>query len=148
MTRARRHGHRDGAESDGDSAVGPVVRCSGGAHRVQPAASVRKPRYERRREPHIFLPAEVEQIRAKLDKLRDRTLVSVLAYSGPRPEEVVFRLAWEDIGERAIRYRDEKRHRPDIVREAFRIGASSYVLKDAMGEELLPAIQEAMRQPV
>ena len=37
---------------------------------------------------------------------------------------------------------------PDIVREAFRIGASSYVLKDAMGEELLPAIQEAMRQPV
>ena len=48
---------------------------------------------------------------AKLDKLRDRTLVSVLAYSGPRPEEVVFRLAWEDIGERAVRYRDQKRHR-------------------------------------
>lgn len=76
-----------------------------------PAASVRKPRYERRREPRIFLPAEVEQIRAKLDKLRDRTLVSVLAYSGPRPEEVVSRLAWEDIGERAIRYRDQKRQR-------------------------------------
>ncbi len=76
-----------------------------------PAASVRKPRYQRRREPRIFLPAEVEQIRAKIDKLRDRTLVSVLAYSGPRPEEVVFRLAWEDIGERAIRYRDQKRHR-------------------------------------
>lgn len=72
---------------------------------------MRKPRYERSREPRIFLPAEVEQIRAKLDKPRDRTLVSVLAYSGPRPEEVVFRLAWEDIGERAIRYRDQKRHR-------------------------------------
>ncbi len=41
----------------------------------------------------------------------DRTLVAVLAYSGPRPQEVVFRLAWEDIGERAIRYRDTKRHR-------------------------------------
>ena len=40
-----------------------------------PARSVRKPRYERSREPRIFLPAEVEQIRAKLDKLRDRTLV-------------------------------------------------------------------------
>jgi integrase len=75
------------------------------------AAAVRKPRYERKREPRILLPAEVEQIRTNLEKLRDRTLVSVLAYSGPRPEEVVFRLAWEDIGERAIRYRDQKRHR-------------------------------------
>ncbi|MGA2929946.1 MAG: hypothetical protein ABSG43_28955 [Solirubrobacteraceae bacterium] len=71
-----------------------------------PAASVRKPRYQRAREPHIFLPAEVEEIRDKLTSPRDRTLVSLLAYSGPRPEEVVCRLAWEDIGERAIRYRD------------------------------------------
>jgi DNA-binding NarL/FixJ family response regulator len=37
---------------------------------------------------------------------------------------------------------------PDIVQEAFRIGASGYVLKDAMGEELVPAILDAMRQPV
>ncbi|HET6205283.1 MAG TPA: response regulator transcription factor [Terracidiphilus sp.] len=36
---------------------------------------------------------------------------------------------------------------PDIVQEAFRIGASGYVLKDAMGEELVPAIHDAMRQP-
>lgn len=61
-------------------------------------------------EPHIFLPTEVEAIRAQLE-LRDRTLVSVLAYSGPRPEEVVCRLAWSDIGEHAIRYVDTKRHR-------------------------------------
>ena len=72
------------------------------------AASVRTPRYERAHEPHIFLPAEVEEIRHKLD-LRDRTLVSVLAYSGPRPEEVVCRLRWDDIGERAIRYRGTKK---------------------------------------
>jgi len=52
-----------------------------------------------------------EEIRDKLTSPRDRTLVSLLAYSGPRPEEVVCRLAWEDIGERAIRYRDTKRHR-------------------------------------
>ena len=77
---------------------------------INPAASVRKPRYQRAREPHIFLPAEVEEIRDKLTSPRDRTLVSLLAYSGPRPEEVVCRLAWEDIGERAIRYRDTKRH--------------------------------------
>ena len=74
------------------------------------AAGVTKPRYERAREPHIFLPREVEQIRAKLD-LRDRTLVSVLAYSGPRPEEVICRLAWDDVGDQAIRYVDTKRHR-------------------------------------
>lgn len=74
------------------------------------AATVRKPRYERAREPHIFLPVQVELIRSKLD-IRNRTLVSVLAYSGPRPEEVVCRLAWRDIGERTIRYRDTKRHR-------------------------------------
>jgi integrase len=72
------------------------------------AASVRKPRYERAREPQIFLPPDVEKIRAKLG-LRDRTLVSMLAYSGPRPEEVVCRLAWDDVGERTIRYRDQKR---------------------------------------
>jgi integrase len=75
------------------------------------AASVRKPRYQREREPRIFRPTDVEQIRGKLSKLRDRTLVSVLAYSGPRPEEVVFRLEWGDIEARAIRYRDQKRHR-------------------------------------
>lgn len=72
------------------------------------AAGVTKLRYER--EPHVFPPPEVEQISAKLS-LRDRTLVSVLAYSGPRPEEVVCRLAWDDIGEQAIRYVDAKRHR-------------------------------------
>jgi integrase len=74
------------------------------------AAAVRKPRYERAREPQIFTPRDVEEIRTKLGQ-RDATLVSVLAYSGPRPEEVVCRLTWEDIGERAIRYRDTKRHR-------------------------------------
>ncbi len=74
------------------------------------AAAVSKPRYEREREPHIFLPHEVEAIRAKLG-LRDRTLVSVLAYSGPRPEEVVRRMQWGDIGELAIHYRDTKRRR-------------------------------------
>jgi hypothetical protein len=49
---------------------------------------VRKPRYTQAREPHIFLPDAVERIRAQLPA-RDRRLVSVLAYSGPRPEEVV-----------------------------------------------------------
>ncbi|HET6867298.1 MAG TPA: site-specific integrase, partial [Solirubrobacteraceae bacterium] len=74
------------------------------------AAAVKKPRYTRAREPHIFLPKDVESIRAKLN-LRDATLVSVLGYSGPRPEEVVCRLTWNDVGEKAIRYVDTKRNR-------------------------------------
>jgi len=74
------------------------------------AAGVPKPRYTRAREPHIFMPPSVEQIRANLN-LKDATLVSVLAYSGPRPEEVVCRLAWDDIGEQAIRYVDTKRRK-------------------------------------
>ena len=74
------------------------------------ASGVRKPQYEREREPHIIVPPEVERVRARLG-MRDATLVSVFAYSGPRPEEVVCRLVWDDIGERTIRYRDTKRRR-------------------------------------
>jgi integrase len=73
-------------------------------------AAVPKPRYVRAREPHIFLPVDIERLRAQL-AARDATLVSVLAYSGARPEEVVRRLRWQDVGERAIRYDDTKRHR-------------------------------------
>jgi integrase len=105
------------------------------------AASVRKPRYEREREPHIFLPAEVEEIRGKLTSLRDRTLVSLLAYSGPRPEEVVCRLAWEDIGERAIRYRDTKRHR-------IRFTPLLAPLAEDLREWFLASGRPAGRQPV
>lgn len=71
---------------------------------------VAKPAYERERTPHIFLPADVEEIRGKLDSLRDRTLVSILGYSGPRVEEAL-RLEWPDIGAKAIRYTDTKRKR-------------------------------------
>jgi integrase len=70
--------------------------------------AVPKPTYERERQPHIFLPPDVEEIRSKLDDLRDRTLVSVLAYAGPRPEEAL-RLSWEDVGHEAIKFMDTKR---------------------------------------
>lgn len=74
------------------------------------AAAVRKPRYERAREPHIFLPADVERIRARLDP-RGAALVSVLAYAGPRPEEVL-RLRWRGVGAEAIHFDGSKTHRP------------------------------------
>jgi len=73
------------------------------------AAAVRKPRYERAREPHIFLPLEVEELRARLNPL-GAMLVSLLAYSGPRPEEAL-RLVWRDVGAEALHFRDTKRHR-------------------------------------
>lgn len=76
---------------------------------LNPASAVRKPRYVRAREPHIFLPADVERIRAQLDP-RGAALVSVLAYAGPRPEESL-RLLWRDVGAEALHFIDTKRHR-------------------------------------
>jgi DNA-binding NarL/FixJ family response regulator len=35
---------------------------------------------------------------------------------------------------------------PDIANEAFRIGASGYLLKSSMGEELLQAIRKAVNE--
>jgi DNA-binding NarL/FixJ family response regulator len=35
---------------------------------------------------------------------------------------------------------------PDIANEAFRIGASGYLLKSSMGEELLQAIRKAVSE--
>jgi hypothetical protein len=49
-------------------------------------------------------------------ELRDRMLVSVVAYSGPRSEEVVCRLAWRDIGDQAVRSVDTKRHKSACFR--------------------------------
>ena len=105
------------------------------------AASVTKPRYERAREPHIFLPADVEAVRVKLGGLRDRTLVSTLAYSGPRPEEVVYRLTWNDVGEQAIRYVDTKRHRT-------RHTPLLKPLKDDLNEWFLASGRPTGNQPV
>ena len=102
---------------------------------------MRKPRYERAREPHIFLPAEVERIRRDLASHRDRTLVAVLAYSGARPKEVVFRLTWEDVGERAIRYRDTKRHR-------IRFTPLLTPLADDLREWFLASGRPSAKQPV
>jgi integrase len=74
------------------------------------AAAVRKPHAERAREPELFLPADVERLRAMLNPL-GAILVSVLGYSGPRPEEAL-RLDWRDVGSEAIHYDGRKTRRP------------------------------------
>ena len=93
-----------------------------------PIPLVAKPKQERVREPRPVAPYYVELIRrhmldptprrdkrgrrharrAELDRHRDATLVSVLAYSGPRPESEALPLHWWQVGERAITYRATK----------------------------------------
>jgi integrase len=87
---------------------------------------------------HMFASEgeETEQL-----NLRDRTLVSVLAYSGPRPEEVVCRLARSDVGEQAIRYVDTKRHRT-------RFNPLLPPLAEDLGEWFAASGRPAPRQPV
>jgi integrase len=72
------------------------------------AASVKKPRYVRARQPRVFSPVDVEHLRCLVATPLDRTLISVLAYSGARPEEAL-RLTWPDIGPEALHYHDSKR---------------------------------------
>lgn len=69
-----------------------------------PVAPIRKPAQRRARAVKPIAPAKVEEIRRALlarGRLRDATLVSVLAYSGLRPGEALA-LRWSDIGERTI----------------------------------------------
>src|SRR3954470_943729 len=71
---------------------------------MNPVTAIKKPTQRRRHVVHPAAPATVEAIRASLlreDRLRDATLVSVLAYSGLRPGEALA-LRWGDIRERTI----------------------------------------------
>jgi integrase len=65
-----------------------------------PAAVVRKPPSRRKREVKVLDPGMIERLRAQLP-LREAVLVSVLAYAGLRPGEVLA-LCWRHIGERTI----------------------------------------------
>ena len=106
-----RRRHRDDREGDDDRPVDPVVRGQRGARRVQRGGQRHQaPLRARPRAAHLP-PGGRRGYPRQARSLRDRTLVSVLAYSGPRPEEVVCRLTWNDVGEHAIRYVDTKRHR-------------------------------------
>jgi integrase len=65
-----------------------------------PARLVRKVRRPAKKEVRPLAPATVEALRAKASP-RDATLISVLAYSGLRPQEALA-LRWGDIRERTI----------------------------------------------
>jgi len=75
-----------------------------GRIRANPVSPIRKPVQTRRHAVRPIPPATVEQIRRKLiaqRRIRDATLVSVMAYAGLRPGEALA-LRWGDIGERTI----------------------------------------------
>ncbi len=76
---------------------------------ANPARDVRSPSAPRARAVRPLPPAEVEAIREQLiadSRARDATLVSVLAYVGPRPAEALG--LWEDVGERSLTFHATK----------------------------------------
>jgi integrase len=71
---------------------------------LNPVAVIKKPTQRRSHVVHPAAPETIEVIRASLlrdGRLRDATLVSVLAYAGLRPGEALA-LRWGDVRERTI----------------------------------------------
>jgi integrase len=68
---------------------------------INPVRSVKKPKVRRGRAPVPLAPATVEALRDELHQARDRTLVSVLAYAGLRPEEALA-LQWRHIRKQTL----------------------------------------------
>jgi hypothetical protein len=59
----------------------------------------------------VMTPDEIERLRVAMPTLRDRALLGLLAYAGPRPEEALA-LRWVDVGrllviDRAFTHREE-----------------------------------------
>jgi integrase len=67
---------------------------------ANPVRDVRKPSRRPKRVVRPLTPEQVEAIRERLGQ-RDATLVSVLAYAGPRPAEALG-LVWQDVRERTL----------------------------------------------
>jgi integrase len=72
-----------------------------GVLRTNPVQQIDKPSQRRDRQPVLIRPAQVEAIRTQLP-LRDATLVSLLAYSGLRPESEAITLTWTRVRDRSI----------------------------------------------
>lgn len=78
-----------------------------------PVAQVEKPRAPRKRKPIIVPPEGVEALRAVLlakGQVGDATLISLLAYAGPRPESEAITLEWPAIGKRSLTLDASKKH--------------------------------------
>jgi integrase len=76
------------------------------SHRFDPVKVVRKPKIRRQRTVRPLAPLTVEQLRAAASERqthgeRDATLISLLAYAGLRPQEVLA-LLWSDVRDRTL----------------------------------------------
>lgn len=75
---------------------------------ANPVKVVRKPTVVRQRAVRPLPPVSVEAIRAEL-RQRDAAIVSCLAYSGPRPSELlVAPLEWAEVGRKTLLYSQGK----------------------------------------
>jgi integrase len=80
-----------------------------------PVKQIDKPSQRREREPVLITVEQVEAMRLaclRRDDLRSATLISLLAYAGPRPESEALPLTWAAIRRRTILIRATKRGVP------------------------------------
>jgi integrase len=80
-----------------------------------PVKQIDKPSQRRDREPVLISVEQVEAMRhwcLSRDDLRSATLISLLAYAGPRPESEALPLRWAAIRRRTILFRATKRGAP------------------------------------
>ncbi|HEX6025953.1 MAG TPA: hypothetical protein VFZ00_28435 [Solirubrobacter sp.] len=80
---------------------------------ANPVSAVDKPQQKRTRKPRALTPEQVERIRAELLRqgfVGDATLVSFLAYAGPRPESEGVTADWANIRKRTVVLVATKKH--------------------------------------
>ena len=80
-----------------------------------PVKQIDKPSQRRERDPVLVTVEQVEAMRLwclRRDDLRSATLISLLAYAGPRPESEALPLRWSRVRRRTILFRASKRGVP------------------------------------
>src|SRR3954470_11105086 len=80
-----------------------------------PVKQIDKPSQRRERDPVLVTVEQVEAMRLwclRRDDLRSATLISLLAYAGPRPESEALPLRWSAVRRRTILFRASKRGAP------------------------------------
>jgi integrase len=106
-----------------------------------PVEKIRKPGAYRQRLIQPFPPERVEKLREyflERDDIESATMVSVLAYSGCRPEEAFAGLTWGDVNGRSIIFRSAKTGRDRSTRLLLPLRADLENWKRASGRELGP----------
>ena len=119
---------------------------------VNPAAAVRKPPAARTREITVLAPEQVEQLRQVIRSNdvesrghRDATLVSLLAYAGPRPWSEAIVARWRDLREHTLHVYAPKtrRHRSVEILSPLRADLMEFRLASGRPPDDAPIIPGA-----